>query len=446
MTSISPHDEQQGVPHPSGATSENQEADQKLLTRYSENLTGVFGTPSRVLVRGEGSFVWDADGNRYLDLLAGIAVNSLGHNHPALVSAVTEQISTLGHISNLFTSEPQIRLAERLLERAQAPEGSTVFFANSGGEANEAAFKIARRYGNSSGGQRRRIITLVNGFHGRTMGAMTMTWKPQYKEPFAPLLSGVEHVLPGDIEALRETMDDTVAAVVIEPVQGEAGVHGYPEGYLQAARDLCDEYGALLIFDEVQTGIGRTGTWFAHQNPRVTGQQQPVVPDAMTVAKGLGGGVPVGALISMGEGVSSLMTAGQHGTTFGGNPLATSAGLAVVDTIERDGLLQHVQTVSETICGVLESSDLVEDVRAYGLLIGIDLKAPEEEVPGGIAPAVVKAGLDAGYILNATGPNTLRIAPPLTIPADEVEAAAHTVVELVQSVSNNASSHSVKEK
>ena len=311
-----------------------------LLERYHAALTGVFGRPTRVLVRGEGVHVWDADGRRYTDLLAGIAVNALGHGHPALVRAVSEQIATLGHVSNLFTSEPQIRLAERLLELAGAPAGSTVFFANSGTEANEAAFKLARRHGaDDPSGRRTRVIALERAFHGRTMGALALTHKEAYRAPFEPLPGGVEHVPGGDAAALRAALapdDDgaTVAAVILEPVQGEAGVHGWPAGYLAEVRAATREAGALMILDEVQSGVGRTGTWFGFQNPAVTGAAEPVVPDAFTLAKGLGGGVPIGALVCVGPAVSRLLTAGQHGTTFGGNPLATAAGLAVLQTVQ----------------------------------------------------------------------------------------------------------------
>ena len=410
-----------------------------LLGRYASSLTGVFGAPSRVLVRGEGVHVWDADGRRYTDFLGGIAVNALGHAHPALVAAVTEQLGTLGHISNLFTSGPQIALAERLLELAVAPEGSTVFFANSGSEANEAALKLARRHGREDpSGRRARVLALEHSFHGRTLGALAMTWKPTYREPFEPLPGGIEFIPAGDAAALEAALDETVAAVIIEPVQGESGVHGWPAGYLQAARDLTRRHGALLIFDEVQSGTGRTGTWFAHQNPAVTGQDEPVVPDAMTLAKGLGGGVPIGAMISFGPQVSALLTAGQHGTTFGGNPVATAAGLAVLDTIAQTGLLQHVHDLGARLARGLGAVDGVTAVRQYGLLIGVDITVPsgvETPVPdGGLAPAVVRAGLEAGYLLNATGPSTLRLAPPLVLGEEEADRLVADLPSLLDAV------------
>ncbi|MDI3332022.1 MAG: acetylornithine transaminase [Micrococcus sp.] len=395
------------------------------LDRYRHALTGVFGAPSKVLVRGEGATVWDADGQRYTDFLGGIAVNALGHAHPALVEAVTAQLGTLGHVSNLFTSAPQIGLAERLLELSWAPEGSTVFFANSGSEANEAALKLARRHGGEDpSGRRTRVIALRNAFHGRTMGALSMTYKHSYREPFEPLIPGVEFIEGGSVDALRDAVDGTVAAVIIEPVQGESGVHGWPTGYLQAARDLTREHGALLVFDEVQTGVGRTGYWFAHQSPEVTGQDAPVIPDAMTLAKGLGGGIPIGAMISFGARTSSLLTAGQHGTTFGGNPVATAAGLAVLDAIRDEHLLEHVRRLGPRLAEALRGLDLVATVRQYGLLIGLDVAVPAGSPgpDGGLAPAMVRAGLQAGYLLNATGPDTLRLAPPLVIGDDLVDA------------------------
>ncbi len=410
-----------------------------LLGRYSSSLTGVFGAPSRVLVRGQGVHVWDADGRRYTDFLGGIAVNALGHAHPSLVAAVTEQLGTLGHISNLFTSGPQISLAERLLELAEAPAGSTVFFANSGSEANEAALKLARRHGREDpSGRRTRVLALENSFHGRTLGALALTWKPAYREPFEPLPGGIEFIPAGDAAALEAALDETVAAVIIEPVQGESGVHGWPAGYLQTARDLTRRHGALLIFDEVQTGTGRTGTWFAHQNPAVTGQDAPVVPDAMTLAKGLGGGVPIGAMISFGPQVSALLTAGQHGTTFGGNPVATAAGLAVLDTIAQTGLLEHVRDLGARLARGLNAVEGVTAVRQYGLLIGVDLAVPsraEASVPdGGLAPAVVRAGLEAGYLLNATGPSTLRLAPPLVLGEEEANRLVADLPSLLDAV------------
>ena len=412
---------------------------EELLARYAHALTGVFGAPARALVRGSGTSVWDADGREYTDLVAGIAVNSLGHAHPAVVEAVSRQVATLGHVSNLFTSEPQVRLAEALLDRAGLPEGSSVFFCNSGTEANEAALKLARRHGTQDPtGRRTRVLALERAFHGRTMGALALTHKEAYRAPFEPLPGGVEFIAGGDAGALAAALAPdaegrTVAAVVLEPVQGEAGVHGWPAAYLARVRDLTREAGALMILDEVQSGVGRTGTWFAFQNPQVTGSGAPVVPDAFTLAKGLGGGVPIGALVSVGPQVSRLLAPGQHGTTFGGNPLATAAGLAVVETLEAEGLLDHVRTVGARVSERLETLAEVTAVRAYGLWIGVDLADDAAASPaGGLAPAVVRAGLDAGWILNATGPRTLRLAPPLNVEAADLDRFADALPALVR--------------
>lgn len=367
-----------------------------LGQRYAQSVLGVFGTPQRVLVHGEGCFVWDTAGRKYLDLLGGIAVNALGHAHPALTSAVTKQMQTLGHVSNFFATEPQIRLAEKLLEIAAAPEGSKVFFANSGTEANEAAFKLARR---NQTVQRHRIIAMDGAFHGRSMGALALTAKTAYREPFEPLPAGVEHIPFGDAEALESCVDDTVAAVVLEPIQGEAGVRLLPEGYLALARSLTQGAGALLIVDEVQTGMGRTGQWLASAE---------IMPDAITLAKGLGGGFPIGALITFGDVVSGLLTAGQHGTTFGGNPVAAAAALATIETIEEHDLLASVDVVGEELRRSLATVPGVKEVRGRGLLIGFDLDCAS-------APQLVSRALDEGFIINSTGPHTVRLAPPLII-------------------------------
>ena len=367
-----------------------------LKKRYAASLMNTFGPPKLALVRGEGPVVWDVDGNRYLDFLGGIAVNSLGHGHPALVSAVTQQLSTLGHGSNFFTSEPQVSLAERLLDLLDS--SGKVFFANSGTEANEAALKLTRRTG------RTHVVAMENGFHGRTMGALALTSKAAYREPFEPLPGGVQFVPYGDADALKAAVTDETAAVVVEPMQGEAGVVEPPEGYLEAVRRVTSEHGTLMWVDEVQTGVGRTGAWFAHTAQLPEG----VLPDVVTVAKGLGGGIPIGACIALGD-AGDLLQPGHHGTTFGGNPVATAASLAVIETIEKDGLLGNATRVGEQLRTGL-AHDRVTEIRGSGLLAGIDLDAE-------IAPQVVQAAQDAGFILNATGPRTIRLAPPLVLTA-----------------------------
>ena len=370
-----------------------------LLGRYAGSMVQVFGTPQLVLASGHGCWVTDVDGKRYLDLLSGIAVNALGHGHPALVQAVTKQAESAIHVSNFFTSEPAIALAERILTVAAAPEGSGVFFANSGTEATEAAIKLSRRTG------RTRIVALEGSFHGRSTGALALTHKAAYREPFEPLIPEVVFVPPNDAEALRGAVDDRTAALFVEPVQGEAGVRELTADYLRIARELTSAHGALLVVDEIQTGIGRTGDWFAHQG-------SGIVPDAMTLAKGLGGGVPIGALVTFGPDVTAMLGAGQHGTTFGGNPLACAAGLAVLDTIERDHLLEHVRDVAALLDDV--EIEGVSGTRGRGLLRAIELD-------GTPAPAVMAAARDAGFIVNAVTPTALRLAPPLVISADELQ-------------------------
>ncbi len=389
------------------------------LSRYSSSLLGVFGTPQRVLVRGAGCLVWDADGKEYLDLLGGIAVNALGHAHPFVTSVISSQLATLGHVSNFFTSPTQIALAEKLLELSKAPAGSKVFFANSGTEAVEAAFKLARR-NSRFGGQkpRTKIIALDGAFHGRTMGALALTSKEAYRAPFAPLPGGVVHIPFGDIEALRAAIDETTAAVFLEPIQGEAGVRPLPAGYLRAAREATTAAGALLILDEVQTGIGRTGKWLASEDAGI-------VPDAVTLAKGLGGGFPIGALLTFGPEVSALLSAGQHGTTFGGNPVATAAALATLHVLENQHLLAHVREVGEHLRSGLAGIAGVTEVRGEGLLIGFDLDAD-------VAPAVVTAGLDAGFIVNSPGPHTIRLAPPLILTAAQADRFLAALPALLQ--------------
>ncbi|WP_336923763.1 acetylornithine transaminase [Aquipuribacter sp. SD81] len=380
--------------------------------RHARALMGTYAPPARVLVRGEGVHVWDAEGRRYLDLLAGIATTVLGHAHPALTAAVAEQMSTLGHVSNVVATPVQVALAERLLGVARAPEGSAVFFCGSGAEANEAALKIARRTG------RTRVLAATGGFHGRTLGALSLTHNPDYRRPFEPLPPGVEHVPFGDGAALAAALADPaggpVAAVVLEPVQGEAGVHPAPPGYLAEARRLTREHGALLVLDEVQSGTGRSGAWFAHQLPHHLGEAMAVdpaaAPDVVTVAKGLGGGIPVGAAVAFGPDVAGLLTPGQHGTTFGGNPVSAAAALTTLHVIERDGLLDNARRVGAVLReGVLAlGHPAVAGVRGEGLLLAVVLRHP-------VARDVAAAALDAGFLVNAVAPDAIRLAPPLVL-------------------------------
>ncbi|MDR6142111.1 acetylornithine/N-succinyldiaminopimelate aminotransferase [Microbacterium foliorum] len=351
-----------------------------------------------MLTRGEGSYLWDSEGKRHLDFLAGIAVTSLGHAHPVFVEAVSTQAATLAHVSNYFATPSQLALAARLKRLAGAGIDGRVFFSNSGAEANEAAFKLARLHG---GTEKPRILALENGFHGRTMGSLALTAKAAMRAPFEPMPGGVEHI-PATIEALEAAIDDRVAAVIVEPIQGEAGVVELPEGYLQAARSLTLKHGALLIVDEIQTGAGRTGAWFGFSHEGIT-------PDAITLAKGIGGGFPIGALVTYGA-ASSLFTPGSHGSTFGGNPLATAVADAVLTEIERAGLVDNAARRGEEIREIIADIDspLVTGVRGRGLLIGVALGAP-------VANEVVAAAQERGLIVNAANPETVRIAPALTI-------------------------------
>jgi acetylornithine/N-succinyldiaminopimelate aminotransferase len=378
-------------------------ATSELLDRYQGAVLGVFGRPSIVIDHGHGCYVWDVDGRRYLDLLGGIAVNALGHGHPALVAAVSKQVAEVVHVSNFFTTPAQIALAERLLDISGAPAGSKVFFANSGTEAIEAAIKLSRRTGRTG------IVAAEGAFHGRSTGALALTHKPAYRQPFEPLIPGVSHVPYADVAALRAAVTSDTAAVVLEPIQGEGGVVAADTAYLQAAREITTAAGALLVIDEIQTGVGRTGQWFAYQ-------ESGIVPDAITVAKGLGGGVPIGALVTMGPEVSGLLQPGQHGTTFGGNPLAAAAALAVLETITDQGLMAHATEVGDHLSVSVGSlgHPLIDTVRGRGLLRAIVLTEP-------VAALVAELARDAGFIVNPVAPQALRLAPPLVITAAEID-------------------------
>ncbi|WP_079142429.1 acetylornithine transaminase [Streptomyces sp. LUP30] len=395
------------------------DANQELTARWQGAFMNNYGTPLLPLVRGAGSRVWDADGAEYLDFVGGIAVNALGHAHPAVVDAVSRQIASLGHISNFFMAEPTIALAERLLQHFG--RDGRVFFCNSGAEANEAAFKIGRLTG------RTHVVATEGAFHGRTMGALALTGQQGKREPFLPLPGDVTHVPFGDAQALAAAVTEETALVVLEPVQGELGVVVPPAGYLKAARAITAATGALLVLDEVQTGIGRTGHWFEYQ------AHEGVLPDVVTLAKGLGGGLPLGATVAFGR-AAELLQPGQHGTTFGGNPVACAAGLAVLDTIENEGLLQNVKRQSERLRDGITGAGhpLIDYVRGAGLLLGIVLTEP-------LAPQVRQAAQEAGFLVNAPAPDVVRLMPPLNLGDDEVEAFLRALPGILDTANGDGS-------
>ncbi len=394
-----------------GATTWQEDVGRDLVRNLGDRLA--------LMTRGEGAYLWDAEGRRYLDFLAGIAVNSLGHAHPVFVEAIAKQAATLAHVSNYFATPPQLELAARLKRLAGTGESGRVYFGNSGAEANEAAFKLARLHGaansgaansgaaNNGGASRPRILALKSAFHGRTMGTLALTGKPAMQEPFLPMVPGVEFI-DSTIEALDAALDDRVAALFVEPIKGEAGVLDLPPGYLQAARELTERHGALLILDEIQTGAGRTGKWFAFQHAGIT-------PDAITVAKGIGGGFPIGALITFGA-ASDLFYPGTHGSTFGGNALGTAVAGAVLAEIESAGLVQNAADRGVQLRAAVDGidSELIAGCRGQGLLIGVGLRHP-------VAHAVVAAAQQHGLIINAPNDDTIRLVPPLTIGDVEID-------------------------
>jgi acetylornithine/N-succinyldiaminopimelate aminotransferase len=386
---------------------------EELAQRWQGSLMDNYGLPRLPLVRGEGTRFWDADGKVYHDFLGGIAVNALGTAHPAVVAAVTRQVASLGHVSNLFIAEPPVALAEKLLQLFGRP--GRVFFANSGAEANEAAFKIGRLTG------RPHMVATDGAFHGRTMGSLALTGQPKKRDPFQPLPGDVTHVPFGDTEALRAAVSTDTALVIIEPIQGENGVVVPPAGYLRAAREITAETGTLLVLDEVQTGVGRTGHWFECQ-------AQGVEPDVVTLAKGLGGGLPLGAVVAFGP-AAGLLTPGTHGTTFGGNPVSCAAALAVLETIEADGILDNVKRQGEKLRQGIEAlrHPLVDHVRGSGLLIGIVLTEP-------LSSQVQQAAQDAGLLVNAAVPDTVRLAPPLIVGDAETDAFLRTLPGVLDQV------------
>jgi len=363
------------------------------MKRWSNALQDNYGTPTIELVSGKGSYVKDVDGTLYLDFLAGIATNVLGHAHPAIVKAVTKQVSVLGHVSNFYAHPNVLELAEKL-QKMTGDKSARVFFCNSGAEANEAALKLSRRTGRS------RIVATREAFHGRTMGSLSLTGQPSKRDPFEPLIGGVVHVPFGDSRAMKKKISKRTAMVIVEPIMGEAGVIVPPADYLQDLRKYCDQSGALLVFDCVQTGIGRTGDWFGYE-------YSGVKPDVITLAKGLGGGLPLGAMIALGP-ASHLFQAGDHGSTFGGNPIATAAALAVLSAIEKEKILSHVNELSSFLFTELALIPGVNEVRGAGLLIGLELDKP-------VAKSLVKKSQELGLLINAPGDTVIRIAPALNI-------------------------------
>ena len=374
-----------------------------LQQRWSAVMMDNYGTPPMALASGDGAVVTDVDGRSYLDLLGCIAVNILGHRHPAVIDAVTRQLSTLGHTSNLYATEPPIALAEALVGLLDTDAEARVFFCNSGTEANELAFKLSRLTG------RTKLVAAHDAFHGRTMGALALTGQPAKQAPFAPLPGDVTHVPYGDADALSAAVCGDTAAVFLEPIMGERGVVMPPDGYLAAAREITSRHGALLVLDEVQTGMGRTGTFFAHQHDGIT-------PDVVTLAKGLGGGLPIGACLAVGP-AAKLLTPGLHGSTFGGNPVCAAAALAVLRVLTTDNLIRRAEVLGKSLRQNIESihHPLVDHVRGRGLLCGVALTAAR-------AKAVEAAARDAGYLGNAPAADVIRLAPPLIITEHQLDA------------------------
>jgi acetylornithine/N-succinyldiaminopimelate aminotransferase len=373
-----------------------------------------YGTPARTFVSAKGCVIKDDEGKSYLDFLAGIATNVLGHGHPSVINAVTKQISTMAHVSNFFAHPQGLLLASRLQNMTGDPS-ARVFFCNSGAEANEAALKISRRTGRS------RIVAAQGSFHGRTMGALSMTGQPSKREPFAPLLKGVTHVPYGDLSAMSRAVSKKTAMIIIEPIMGEAGVITPDDGYLSALRDICDRVGALLVFDCVQTGIGRTGQWFGFEHEKVR-------PDVITLAKGLGGGLPLGATVAYGR-AAALLQPGDHGTTFGGNPVACAAANAVLDVIESKKLMQSAKTFEKKIKKSLRNTPGISEVRGRGLLLGIELSTPN-------AKKIAAAMLEAGVIVNAANDQTVRIAPPLIVTTVQIDKFLATFKKVLKEASH----------
>jgi acetylornithine/N-succinyldiaminopimelate aminotransferase len=384
------------------------------MKRWQRAIQDNYGTPTIDLVSGKGSVVKDANGSTYLDFLAGIATNVLGHAHPAIVKAVSKQISTLGHVSNFYAHPNVLELAERL-QKLTGDKSARVFFCNSGAEANEAALKLSRKTG------KYRVVATQEAFHGRTMGALSLTGQPSKRNPFKPLIKGIKHVPFGDSSAMKRAITKKTAMVIVEPIMGEAGVIVPPADYLKNLRQYCDDNGALLVFDCVQTGMGRTGDWFGYE-------YSGIKPDVITLAKGLGGGLPLGAMIALGS-ASKLFEAGDHGSTFGGNPVATAAALAVISSIEKEKILTHVDEVGAFLLAELALIPGVTEVRGAGLLIGVTLDKP-------VSKSVVKKCQDLGALINAPGDRTIRLAPALNVSMKQAEKFVTIFTNALKEVSH----------
>ncbi len=384
------------------------------MKRWQKALQDNYGTPTLELISGKGSLVKASNGVTYLDFLAGIATNVLGHAHPAIAKAVTKQVSTLGHVSNFYAHPNVLELAE-ILQKMTGDKSARTFFCNSGAEANEAALKLSRKTGKV------RIVATKEAFHGRTMGALSLTGQPSKRNPFKPLMKGIKHVPFGDSIAMKRAINKRTAMVIVEPIMGEAGVIVPPVDYLKNLRQFCDDNGALLVFDCVQTGMGRTGDWFGYE-------YSGIKPDVITLAKGLGGGLPLGAMIALGK-ASQLFEAGDHGSTFGGNPIATAAALAVIRSIEREKILNNVNVISEYLLAEIALIEGVQEVRGAGLLIGATLDQP-------VAKKVVKKAQELGLLINAPGDSIIRIAPALNISMKQAEKFVAIFTQAVKESQN----------
>jgi len=391
-----------------------------MITYEKKYLMDTYNRYPIMLVKGEGTRVWDSEGNAYLDFVAGIAVNSLGHCHPALVEAIKKQAETLIHCSNLYWNEKQIELAKMISENSF---GGKVFFANSGAEANEGAIKLARKYASLKyGGKRYKIITAKNSFHGRTFGALTATGQEKYHKGFGPLLAGFKYVPLNDIEALYEAVDDEVCAIMLEVIQGEGGIHEATPEYVKAVRKICDENDLLFILDEVQTGIGRTGKLFGYEH-------YGVVPDIMTLAKGLGGGFPIGAIVAKED--KAVFEPGDHASTFGGNPLACAAGITVLNEVTKDGFLESVDKKGKYFREGLETLQkkhkVMKEIRGKGLMVGCEVDLED-------ASEIVLKALEKGLLINSVSHNVLRFVPPLIVTEEEIDEALQILDDVLSEI------------